>query len=81
MRKGQKQKNKKQNLNGFKFSTFSGRFPSEDAASMAVKGLKGKKKKKRDLPRKFHMFQNQNQNQNIYCPSIGLQGNLSYGAQ
>ena len=21
------------------------------------------------------------QNQNIYCPSIGLQGNLSYGAQ
>ena len=23
----------------------------------------------------------QNQNQNIYCPSIGLQGNLSYGAQ
>ena len=22
-----------------------------------------------------------NQNQNIYCPSIGLQGNLSYGAQ
>ena len=24
---------------------------------------------------------NQNQNQNIYCPSISLQGNLSYGAQ
>ena len=23
----------------------------------------------------------QNQNQNIYCPSLGLQGNLSYGAQ
>ena len=22
-----------------------------------------------------------NQNQNIYCPSTGLQGNLSYGAQ
>ena len=27
-------------LNNFKFDTFSGRFPSDGAASMAVKGLK-----------------------------------------
>ena len=26
-------------LNSFKFSTFTGRFPSEGAATMAVKGL------------------------------------------
>ena len=27
------------------------------------------------------LIQNQNQNQNIYCPRTILQGNLSYGAQ
>ena len=29
----------KKDLNGFKFGTFAGRFPSDDGASMAVKGL------------------------------------------
>ena len=32
---------KKKNLNNLKFGTFIGRFSSDDAASMAVKGLIG----------------------------------------
>ena len=32
-------------FNDFKFGTFIGRFPSDRAASMALKGLKKKKKK------------------------------------
>ena len=30
---------RQKSLNGFKFGTLIGRFPSDDAASMAVKGL------------------------------------------
>ena len=34
-----KREKKKESLNDFKFGTFVGRFPSDGAASMAVKGL------------------------------------------
>ena len=33
------EKNLRKKLNDFKFATFIGRFPSDGAASMAVKGL------------------------------------------
>ena len=36
---------------------------------------------KRGVVVKFQGNDYQNQNQNIYCPSTSLQGNLSYGAQ
>ena len=61
MRRGQK------SLNGFKFGTFIGRFPSDGEASMAVKGLKPpagsvKRARQREPPetptaeRKHHFF-------------------------
>ena len=35
-----KEKKGKQKLNDYKFFTFTGRFPSDGAASLAVKGLR-----------------------------------------
>ena len=51
-------------LNGFKFGTFIGRFPSDSAASMAVKGLKHRKRK--------HVYL-------CTCTQNGVQGHASSG--